>query len=62
MTLTAAVVAFTNSVLAVVTNFGVDLTPTQTGSIAVLVNAGIVLVTVAYAAVRKRNGKQTGAV
>ena len=43
MTLTAAVVAFTNAVLQVVTNFGFNLSDTQQASISGLVNAGLVL-------------------
>ncbi len=56
MTLSAAVVAFVNAVLAVIVNFGVSLTETQTGSITVLVNAGIVLIVAALALRKKASG------
>lgn len=42
MTLTTALVALINAVLAVVVNFGVSLTETQTGSITLAVNAAVV--------------------
>ncbi len=42
MTLTAALVAFINSVLALVANFGVSLSDAQKGSITLAVNAGAV--------------------
>lgn len=43
MTLTAAIVAFVNAVLACIIQFGVTLTVTQTGSITLAVNAACVL-------------------
>lgn len=43
MTLAAAIVAFINSVLAVVSNFGVSLDDNQKGSIVIAVNAASVL-------------------
>lgn len=48
MTLTAAIAAFVNAALALVTNFGVNLTDNQKGSITLLVNAGLVLGALVY--------------
>lgn len=42
--LSALIVAFVNAALAVVVNFGVSLTQTQTGSITLVVNAGLALI------------------
>ena len=58
-TLAAAIVAFANAVLGLVTNFGVDLTDTQKGSITTLVNAGLVLIGLVWAVAHKRGVNTT---
>lgn len=59
MTLSASLVAFVNAALALVTNFGVNLSDNQKGSIVVLVNAGAVLGALLFDKITKR--KLTGA-
>jgi hypothetical protein len=57
VTLTAAAVAFINAILALVTNFGVDLSDNQKAAITGLVNAAIVFGTLVWDTLSKRTMK-----
>lgn len=56
MTLTAAIMGFTNSLLSVVTQFGFTLTETQHAAIVGLVNAALVLVFAVMHVQQRQNG------
>jgi len=56
MTLPAAVVAFVNSILSVVVQFGISLTDAQIASITGLVNGALVLGAIAMHYRQKANG------
>lgn len=54
MTLSAAIIAFVNSVLALVTAFGVSLTDAQHVAVTLAVNAAAVLASILFDLVTKR--------